>query len=55
MNDEMFDRVYQQGRAAFNRDIDAAGQQLAKTISDSLRALHRLEWSAPWKKQAKRA
>ena len=52
MNDEMFDRVYQQGRAAFNRDLEVAGHKLAETIGNSLRALHRIEWNAPWAKPA---
>lgn len=50
MQDEMFDRMYQHGRAGLNRDIDAAGHKLAKVLGDSLRALHRIEWGAPWAK-----
>lgn len=52
MNDEMFDRVYQQGRASLNRDIDVAVHKLARTVGDSLRALHRIEWTAPWSRPA---
>jgi hypothetical protein len=52
MNDEMFDRVYQQGRAALNRDLEVARHKLAETIGNSLRALHRIEWNAPWARTA---
>lgn len=52
MNDEMFDRVYQHGRAALNRDIEVAGHKLARTIGKGLRALHQIEWNAPWAKPA---
>jgi len=52
MIDEMYDRMYQHGRAALNRDIDAAGHKLAKNIGDSLGVFHRLQWSAPWKRSA---
>ena len=52
MNDEMFDRVYQHGRAALNRDIEVGAHKLAQTIGNGLRALHRIEWNAPWAKPA---
>lgn len=48
MIDQHYDRDYQHGRAALNRGIAAAGHGIARTIGDGLRALHRLEWSAPW-------
>jgi hypothetical protein len=48
MNDQIFDREYQAGRAALNdsisRLIDGAGQ--------SLRVLHKINFDAPWKHQA---
>ena len=47
MNDQIFDREYQAGRAALNdsisRLIDGAGQ--------SLRVLHKINFDAPWKQQ----
>jgi hypothetical protein len=52
MKDEMFDRMYQHGRAGLNRDIEVAAHNLAETIGSGLRALHRIEWSAPWAKPA---
>lgn len=48
MIDQLFDRGYQHGRSALNRDLAAASHSLVRTIDDGLRALHRLEWSAPW-------
>jgi hypothetical protein len=48
MNDQIFDREYQAGRAALNdsisRLIDGAGQ--------SLRVLNKINFDAPWKHQA---
>ncbi len=48
MIDQFHDRAYQLGRAALNRDLAAAGHRIARTIGESLSALHRIEWSAPW-------
>ena len=52
MNDEIFDRTYQAGRADLNAGIDRAvhriGHGLGSTIGKSLEALHRIEWNAPW-------
>jgi hypothetical protein len=49
MNDQIFDREYQAGRAALNdglgRLIHGAGQ--------SLRVLHKINFDAPWKQSAK--
>jgi hypothetical protein len=55
MNDEIFDRTYQSGRAALNADIDRALANIGRTIGDSLKVLHRIEWSAPWQREQKRA
>lgn len=48
MMDEIFDRQYQAGRAAFNADLGKGADRIAKVLGESLRALHRLEWNAPW-------
>lgn len=57
MIDEIFDRTYQAGRADLNAGIDRAarryGRSLGKTIGKSLAVLHRIEWSAPWHRDAK--
>ena len=48
MMDEIFDRNYQAGRAQLNDGIDRAVKSIADTLGASLKALHRMEWSAPW-------
>lgn len=53
MIDQMYDRAYQHGRAALNAELAAGANGLARTIGDGLRALHRLEWSAPWAQPAR--
>ena len=53
MIDEIFDRTYQSGRAQLNAGIDRGFARLAEAIGGGLRALHRLEWSAPWKVEHK--
>ena len=48
MIDEIFDRQYQAGRAQLNDGIDRAVARIAKELGASLKALHRIEWNAPW-------
>ena len=58
MVDEIFDRGYQAARTQLNASVAKAFSQLTHTIGDGLRALHRLDWNAPWanpKKPARRA
>ena len=58
MIDENFDRGYQAARAELNAGLAEALSGVGQTIGDSLRVLHRIEWSAPWappKKRARRA
>ena len=54
MQDEMFDRTYQHGRAALNRDIAAASDRIASSFGEAMRTLNRIQWSAPWKQPSKR-
>ena len=57
MVDEIFDRGYQAARTQLNASVAKAFSELTHTIGDGLRALHRLDWSAPWaspKKPARR-
>jgi hypothetical protein len=54
MIDDMFDRSYRDARAELNAGIDRSLTQLARTVGDGLKALHRIEWSAPWHPQGKR-
>jgi hypothetical protein len=54
MIDENFDRGYQAARAELNAGIADALSGVRKTIGESLRVLHRIEWSAPWASSKKR-
>ena len=45
MNDQIFDREYQAGRAALN---DSLGR-LFDGVGQSLRVLHKIQFEAPWK------
>ena len=54
MMDEIFDRTYQQGRADLNDGLDALFAAIGREVGTSLKALHRLEWSAPWATPAPR-
>lgn len=49
MRDEMFDRDYQGGRAELNNGIDRLVKAIGGTVLLAFEALHRAEWSAPWK------
>ncbi len=58
MIDEIFDRGYQAARADLNAGVADALSGVGQTIGDSLKVLHRIEWSAPWappKKRVRRA
>lgn len=52
MIDDLFDRAYRDGRAELNAGLDHALAQFARTVGDGLRALHRLEWHAPWQSRS---
>ena len=54
MIDEIFDRTYQAGRADLNAGLDRAFTSMSRTVGDSLRVLHRIEWSAPWAAKSKK-
>ena len=53
MQDEIFDRTYQAGRAELNAGLDRAFAAIGRGIGDSLKVLHRIEWSAPWAEKPK--
>ena len=58
MIDEIFDRGYQAARSDMNAGVATALGGIGQTIGDSLKVLHRIEWSAPWappKKRVRRA
>ncbi len=49
MRDELFDRDYQAARGVLNDGIDRAVATIGRELGKSLSAIHRFEWSAPWK------
>jgi hypothetical protein len=48
MVDEIYDRNYQEGRAALNDGLDRLFAFIGSELGKSLDAVHRFEWSAPW-------
>jgi len=48
MVDEIFDRMYQEGRADFHRSVG----ELFRKIGESLNTFHDSQWSAPWAAKA---
>ena len=48
MMDQHFDRQYQAGRAELNAGIDALGRRLLREAAAVFRAIHRIQFSAPW-------
>ncbi len=48
MVDEIFDRAYRDSRAELNASLAGAFAGIGRTLGDSLKALHRIEWNAPW-------
>ncbi len=53
MRDELYDRDYQSGRAELHDGIDRLLARLANGLRVTFEAIHRVEWSAPWKAQGK--
>jgi hypothetical protein len=54
MRDEIFDREYEAGRAELNAGIDRAIAGIARSVGDSFKLLHDVQWNAPWHGKAKR-
>lgn len=55
MVDELYDRGYQAARAQLNAHASSALGAAAHELARSLKALHRIEWSAPWTAKPKDA
>jgi hypothetical protein len=55
MIDEMFDRHYQHGRKALNDSLVSALASFGNVVAETFRALHRIEYEAPWARPARRA
>ena len=48
MVDEIYDRIYQQGRAELHDGIGRAFANIGHAIDNAFRVLNRIEYSAPW-------
>ena len=52
MNDEIFDRIYQDGRADLNDGIDKALKTLRLGVAATFRKLHAVQLAAPSRKKS---
>jgi hypothetical protein len=50
MRDELYDRDYQAGRAELHAGIDRLVANIREGLALPFQTLHRIEWSAPWKR-----
>ena len=48
MVDEIFDRMYQEGRSELNRDAGFLFGTIGRELGKSLKAIHNFEWNSPW-------
>jgi hypothetical protein len=55
MIDEIYDRAYRDARGHLNASVSNAFSRFGRTIGESFRVLHRIEWSAPWNASEKHA
>lgn len=52
MFDQIFDRTYQAGREDLHEGLDKVIRRVANATGDTFRALHRIEFDAPWKERS---
>jgi len=55
MIDEIYDRQFQAGRNELNASIVALAQRFGDAFGNAFKVLNRIEYSAPWSAQSKRA
>ena len=53
MNDEIFDRVYQSGRADLHDGIDRLASRIGRSLGGAFKSLHRVQFDAPWSKRSR--
>lgn len=53
MNDEIFDRVYQSGRADLHRGIDRLVSRIGRSVKGAFDAIHRVQFDSPWSKRSR--
>jgi hypothetical protein len=54
MVDEIYDRLYQDGRGELNAAINGAFARFGKAVSNAFNVLQRIEYDSPWTAKAKR-
>ena len=54
MQDEIYDRYYQAGRADLHAGLDRGFQAVGHFIATTFNAIHDVQFSAPWKKADRR-
>lgn len=52
MNDELFDRTYQSGRAALNDGLDRSLARFGRSLMAGFETLNRIRFAAPWARKA---
>jgi hypothetical protein len=55
MIDEIYDRHYREARNELNSAILGAAARLGHAVANAFAVLNRIEYSAPWSANAKRA
>ena len=51
MNDQIFDRIYQNGRADLNNGVDQLLHRIGRSVTGAFDAMHRVQFAAPWAKR----
>ena len=50
MQDEIYDRYYQAGRADLHAGLDRGFEAIGRFVSTTFNALHDVQFDAPWKR-----
>ncbi len=54
MVDEIYDRMYQDGRADLHAGLDRAFARIGHSVGNAFKVLQRIEYSAPWNQTSKK-
>jgi len=54
MIDEMFDRVYQDGRADLTAGLDRIFRRIGRATGNAFHVLNRIEFDAPWRESRRK-
>ena len=55
MQDEIYDRYYQAGRADLHAGLDRGFDAIGRFVAGTFNAIHDVQFAAPWKRQARHA